>query len=99
MCAGVPIVASAEIGCAADLFQSGVNEQTFGAGDVEGLASALQPILASREIGWRMGQASRKIISGATLSARAVCGLHSAAAEWRGVSIESACLANANDKI
>jgi glycosyltransferase involved in cell wall biosynthesis len=63
MCAGLPIVASAEIGCAADLIRSGVNGQTFSARDVEGLASALQPILTSREIGWRMGQASRKIIS------------------------------------
>jgi len=63
MCAGLPIVASAEIGCAADLIRAGVNGQTFTAGDVEGLASALQPILANREIRRRMGRASSEIIS------------------------------------
>src|SRR5262249_51972429 len=63
MCAGLPVVASAEIGCAADLIRAGVNGQTFAARDVEGLASALQPILANREIRRRMGQASSEIIS------------------------------------
>ena len=37
MCAGLPIVASAEVGCVADLVRAGVNGQTFAAGDVEGL--------------------------------------------------------------
>jgi glycosyltransferase involved in cell wall biosynthesis len=63
MCAGLPIVASAEIGCAADLIRAGVNGQTFGAGDVEGLASALLPILANAETRQRMGAASSDIIS------------------------------------
>ena len=40
MCAGLPIVASAEVGCVADLVRAGVNGQTFAAGDVEGLANA-----------------------------------------------------------
>jgi glycosyltransferase involved in cell wall biosynthesis len=63
MCAGLPIVASAEIGCAADLVRAGVNGQTFAAGDVEALASALHPILADGETRRRMGEASREIIS------------------------------------
>jgi glycosyltransferase involved in cell wall biosynthesis len=63
MCASLPIVASAEIGCAADLICAGVNGQTFAAGDVEGLASALHPILADTEIRRRMGSASRDIVS------------------------------------
>lgn len=63
MCSGLPIVASAEIGCAADLIRPGVNGQTFGTGDVEGLASALHPILADAETRRRMGAASSDIIS------------------------------------
>jgi len=63
MCAGLPIVASAEIGCAADLIRAGVNGQTFAAGNVEGLASALHPILADAEMRLRMSAASRAIIS------------------------------------
>jgi glycosyltransferase involved in cell wall biosynthesis len=63
MCAGLPIVASAEIGCAADLVRTGVNGQTFAARDVEGLASALQPILLDAAIRRRMGLASSDIIS------------------------------------
>ena len=49
MCAGLPIVASAEVGCVADLVRAGVNGQTFAAGDVEGLANALHPVLVDRE--------------------------------------------------
>src|SRR5262249_53002697 len=63
MCAGLPIVASAEIGCVPDLVQPHVNGQTFAAGDVEGLANALHPILVDMEIRQRMSAASRAIIS------------------------------------
>jgi glycosyltransferase involved in cell wall biosynthesis len=63
MCAGLPIIVSKGIGCAPDLIRAGVNGHTFAAGDVGGLATALQPILANREIRWRMGQASGEIIS------------------------------------
>ena len=63
MCAGLPIVASAEIGCAANLVRAGVNGQTFGTGDVEGLASALHPILGDAGTRRRMGLASSDIIS------------------------------------
>jgi glycosyltransferase involved in cell wall biosynthesis len=63
MCAGLPIVASAEVGCVADLVRAGVNGQTFVAGDAEDLANALHPILVDREIRKRMSAASRTIIS------------------------------------
>jgi glycosyltransferase involved in cell wall biosynthesis len=63
MCAGLPVVASAEIGCAVDLIRAGVNGQTFAARDVEGLANALLPILFDIETRRRMGAASRAIIS------------------------------------
>ena len=63
MCAGLPIVASAEIGCVADLVQPHVNGLTFTAGDVEGLANALHPILVDMKIRQRMSEASRAIIS------------------------------------
>lgn len=63
MCAGLPIVASAEVGCVSDLVQAGVNGQTFEAGDVENLANALHSILADSEIRKRMSAASRAIIS------------------------------------
>jgi glycosyltransferase involved in cell wall biosynthesis len=63
MCAALPIVASAEVGCVADLVRAGVNGQTFAAGDVEDLANALHPMLVDREIRKRMSAASRAIIS------------------------------------
>jgi glycosyltransferase involved in cell wall biosynthesis len=63
MCAGLPIVASVEVGCVADLVRAGVNGQTFAAGDAKGLANALHPILVDREIRKRMSAASRAIIS------------------------------------
>jgi glycosyltransferase involved in cell wall biosynthesis len=63
MCAGLPIVASAEVGCVADLVQSRVNGQIFAAGDVEGLENALHPILVDTETRQRMSTASRAIIS------------------------------------
>jgi len=63
MCAGLPIVASAGVGCVADLVQTHVNGQTFAAGDIEGLANALHPILADMQSRQRMGAASRAIIS------------------------------------
>ena len=63
MCAGLPIVASAEIGCVADLVRAGVNGQTFAAGDVEGLANALRLVFVDRETRTHMSSASRDIIS------------------------------------
>jgi glycosyltransferase involved in cell wall biosynthesis len=63
MCAGLPIVASAEVGCVPDLVQADVNGYTFATGDIEGLANALHPILVDAETRQRMSAASRAIIS------------------------------------
>jgi glycosyltransferase involved in cell wall biosynthesis len=63
MCAGLPIVASAEVGCVADLVRAGVNGQTFAAGNVEDLANALHSLLVDTETRKRMSAASRTIVS------------------------------------
>jgi glycosyltransferase involved in cell wall biosynthesis len=63
MCAGLPIVASAEVGCVEDLVQPEINGQTFAVGDFERFANALHPILVDKETRQRMGAASRAIIS------------------------------------
>jgi glycosyltransferase involved in cell wall biosynthesis len=58
MCAGLPIVASREVGCVPDLVQDGVNGFTLPAGDVEGLARALQLLITDKELRLRQGRAS-----------------------------------------
>ena len=63
MCAGLPIVASSEIGCVPDLVHDGCNGRTFSAGDVGGLTEALQPLLTDPELRRRMGESSRNIIA------------------------------------
>ncbi len=62
MCAGLPIVASSEIGCVPDLVHDGRNGRTFSVGSVAGLTDALRSLLADPEVRRRMGQASRDII-------------------------------------
>jgi glycosyltransferase involved in cell wall biosynthesis len=63
MCAGLPIILSKEIGCAADLVYEGRNGFTFEAKDVDGLAQALNCVLFSEEQRYRMGEESRAVIS------------------------------------
>lgn len=63
MCAGLPIVASAEIGCVPDLVKDGLNGRTFAAGDVNGLAEALRSLLMDAGLRRRFGDASRAIIT------------------------------------
>jgi glycosyltransferase involved in cell wall biosynthesis len=63
MCAGLPIVASAEIGCAPDLVRHDVNGRTFAAGDIDGLVNALRPLLSDVKKRRQMAAASREIIS------------------------------------
>jgi glycosyltransferase involved in cell wall biosynthesis len=58
MCAGLPIIASREVGCVPDLVQDGVNGYTLPAGDVEGLARALQLLITDKELRLRQGRAS-----------------------------------------
>ena len=63
MCAGLPIVASSEIGCARDLVRDGHNGHTFSAGSVEGLTAALRPLLTDADLRRRMGVTSREVIA------------------------------------
>jgi glycosyltransferase involved in cell wall biosynthesis len=63
MCAGLPIIASAEIGCVSDLVHGGRNGRTFSAGNIGGLSDSLRPLLTNPELRRRMGGASRDIIS------------------------------------
>jgi glycosyltransferase involved in cell wall biosynthesis len=63
MCSGLPIVASAEVGCALDIVRHDVNGRLFAAGDIGGLASALRPLLSNAEKRQQMAAASREIIS------------------------------------
>lgn len=63
MCAELPIVASAEIGCVPDLVKDQVNGYTFTAGDVNGLTAALRRLIASPPLRRTMGSASRDIVS------------------------------------
>lgn len=77
MCAGLPIVASAEIGSVVDLVRPGVNGATFVATDVAGLAAALEPMLRDPALRAAMGAASRTIIADWNYD-RCVDGLRSA---------------------
>ena len=63
MCAGLPIVASSEIGCAPDLLRAGGNGLLFPGGNIAALADALRPLIADARLRERMGQVSRDIIA------------------------------------
>lgn len=60
MCAGLPVVVSREVGCVTDLVRDGVNGYTPAAGDVDGLARALQRLIEDRNLRQEQGQASLK---------------------------------------
>ncbi|MFN6934346.1 MAG: glycosyltransferase family 4 protein [Tsuneonella sp.] len=64
MCAGLPIVAAEEIGSVPDLVHQDVNGRLFDAGDVSGLANALEPILRDPALRRSMGEASRALMAG-----------------------------------
>lgn len=63
MCAGLPIVASSEIGCVPDLVRDGRNGRLFPAGNIVALADALRELIADAGLRDMMGQASRAIIA------------------------------------
>lgn len=63
MCAGLPIVVSEEVGCAEDLVDIRTNGATFTAGDVDGLAGAMRPLLVDPKHRASAGQASLQRIS------------------------------------
>lgn len=58
MCAGLPVVVSAEVGCTDDLVENNVNGATFTAGDVDGLVRALRPIVSDASLRRAQGKAS-----------------------------------------
>jgi glycosyltransferase involved in cell wall biosynthesis len=62
MCAGVPIIASEEIGAVPDLLRNGENGFTFPAGDVDLLEHHIRTLLTDQELRKRMGKKSRAII-------------------------------------
>ena len=63
MCAGLPIVASEEIGAVPDLVKDGVNGFRFPAGDVQALAARLQSLVTDKGLRRSMGIKSLEIIS------------------------------------
>jgi glycosyltransferase involved in cell wall biosynthesis len=63
MCFGLPVIASDQVGAAADLVQQGVNGFTYPVGDVEALANCLRRVLADEGARQEMGRQSRAVIS------------------------------------
>lgn len=64
MCAGLPVVVGAGVGCVPDLVQPGVNGFTCEAGNARSLAAALEPLVVDPALRQRMGEASRRLIAG-----------------------------------
>jgi glycosyltransferase involved in cell wall biosynthesis len=58
MCASLPVVVSPEVGCVPDLVHDGINGYTPAAGDVDGLARALQLLIEDEQLRRRQGQES-----------------------------------------
>ncbi|HET8899505.1 MAG TPA: glycosyltransferase family 4 protein [Rhodanobacteraceae bacterium] len=82
MCAGLPVVVSAEVGCVPDLVKDGGNGRHMRAGDVDSLATALRHILTDEAARRAMGRQSLEMINrwnyakcstGVAAAARRVC--------------------------
>jgi glycosyltransferase involved in cell wall biosynthesis len=63
MCAGLPVIASQEVGAVPDLVHHGENGFTFEAGNIDQLASYLEQMLQSSDLRRPMGRHSLRIIS------------------------------------
>jgi glycosyltransferase involved in cell wall biosynthesis len=63
MCAGLPVVVGAEVGCAPDLVQPNVNGALCEPGNPATLAAVLEPLVADAALRARMGEASRRRIA------------------------------------
>lgn len=63
MCAGLPILASREIGAAPDLVKDGYNGFTFQAGNVEELVQHLRSLISNPSLRQQMGEHSLTLIS------------------------------------
>jgi glycosyltransferase involved in cell wall biosynthesis len=59
MCAGLPVVVSREVGCAADLVSDGVNGYAPAAGDIDDLVRVLKSLIVDDGLRRRQGMASR----------------------------------------
>ena len=64
MCAGLPVIATNEIGAVGDLVKPGENGFTYDAGDIDALTDYLARLLQEPETRAGMSQASRRIIAG-----------------------------------
>jgi len=64
MCAGVPVVVAAEVGCVPDLVHDGCTGVLMQAGDVASLAAALRRMLDSDADRLEMGRQARNLIAG-----------------------------------
>ncbi len=95
MCAGLPVVASAEIGCVPDLVRDFRNGRVFPAGNITALAEALSPLIADAALRERMGKTSREIISRWSY-AECETGLSAALAKV-GVAVPRITVASAGD--
>lgn len=62
MCAGVAIIASAEIGAVVDLVKDGNNGFTYPAGNVAALTECIRKVVTDPDLASRYGAASRRII-------------------------------------
>ena len=67
MAAGLPVIVSDRVGCAADLIHSGETGLIFPAGHVEGLENAMLRLMSDRPLRERMSKNARRLISGWTL--------------------------------
>lgn len=63
MCAGLPVVVGAGVGCVPDLVQPKVNGFTCEAGNPASLTAALEPLVLDAALRRRMGEASRRLIA------------------------------------
>jgi glycosyltransferase involved in cell wall biosynthesis len=63
MAAGLPVVVGADVGCAPDLVEPGVNGCLCEPGNPAALAAVLEPLVADAALRRRMGEASRRRIT------------------------------------
>ena len=77
MCAGLPIVASREIGSVTDLVGDGDNGMVFDAGDLDGFVAALRPVVSDPARRAQMGARSLERIAAWNYD-RCVAGLRAA---------------------
>jgi len=83
MCAGLPVIATREIGAVADLVRHGHNGLLYDTGDVDTLSAHLHALVKDADLRARMGANSRAIIDGWGLD-QSVAGIRAALARLKG---------------